>query len=482
MHIRNTELSLTPRHRCLLWIAAGVLLRLIFLVWVRPSDDDTAVYLELGHNLLHHGIYGFNTDGVILPSLIRLPGYPLFLAFCESLFSWLSPDHWLTGVFALQAIADIGTGLLLAATARRHLSPRTGEAALALSMLCPFTAAYCGIAMTESLSVFAIALGFYAMERVLEARNLDRHDHAGLCLAGIAAALAMLLRPDGVLLLLSLGFALLLPLRSLRHNLRQRLSSALLFTCIALAPLLPWTARNWHTFHVFQPLAPRYVNDPGEYVNRGFYTWLSTWSTGFSDTANVYWGISELPISEDALPPAAFDSPEQRLRTLQLIHTLNQTGSINPALDAQFAALGAERIRNHPLHHYLLIPAARALDMLLRPRTEAFYLDLYWWHYDEHPAQSIAAVSLALLNLALILAALLAFIRRSVPWTLLPASYLILRLILLATMVNPEPRYTLECFPALILAASSLLSPGPSRARQTAGNPFRSLRIHLHTS
>ena len=188
MHIRNTELSLTPRHRCLLWIAAGVLLRLIFLVWVRPSDDDTAVYLELGHNLLHHGIYGFNTDGVILPSLIRLPGYPLFLAFCESLFSWLSPDHWLTGVFALQAIADIGTGLLLAATARRHLSPRTGEAALALSMLCPFTAAYCGIAMTESLSVFAIALGFYAMERVLEARNLDRHDHAGLSLAGIAPA------------------------------------------------------------------------------------------------------------------------------------------------------------------------------------------------------------------------------------------------------------------------------------------------------
>jgi hypothetical protein len=37
-----------------------------------------------------------------------------------------------------------------------------------------------------------------------------------------------------------------------------------------------WTLRNWIQFRVFQPLAPRYLNDPGERYNAGFYRWLRT--------------------------------------------------------------------------------------------------------------------------------------------------------------------------------------------------------------
>jgi hypothetical protein len=42
--------------------------------------------------------------------------------------------------------------------------------------------------------------------------------------------------------------------------------------------------------------------------------------------------------------------------------------------------------------------------------------------------------------------------------------YLLLRCLLLATMENPEPRYTLECFPILIVAAAAAIAPGPKPA------------------
>jgi len=42
------------------------------------------------------------------------------------------------------------------------------------------------------------------------------------------------------------------------------------------------------------------------------------------------------------------------------------------------------------------------------------------------------------------------------PWIL--GGYVVLRCLLLATMENPEPRYSLECFPILIVAAGAALS------------------------
>ncbi len=62
---------------------------------------------------------------------------------------------------------------------------------------------------------------------------------------------------------------------------------------LVVLPLIPWTIRNWRTFHVFQPLAPRRVNNPGEFVAYGFYNWLRTWTVEFVSTCNVYWQAGE---------------------------------------------------------------------------------------------------------------------------------------------------------------------------------------------
>jgi hypothetical protein len=456
----------SSRKRWILWIAAGVLLRLLLIAFPRPGDDDTAVYLELGHNLLHHGVYGIAGGDSLSPSLFRLPGYPLFLATIEFFFANLWQNAWMNVVYGLQMAADLTGGVLLAAFARRFLSARAAEAALALAMLCPFTAAYAGMAMTESLSAFAVSLGLYAAGRALGAAQAGRRDGWALTLAGCAAALAMLLRPDGALLFAALAVGILgytarsrAVARGGWRALRSGLISAALFCLVALLPLVPWTWRNWSEFHVFEPLAPRHVNDPGERVNLGFYRWMRTWSVEYASTSDVFWKVGAEKIDLDDLPASAFDSPQQREQTRLLLDEYNRWNGIWPELDDGFAALAAERIRSHPLHYYLVVPVLRVADIFLRPRTEAFNLDVHWWQGSEHPGETIFAVLLGLINLGYVVLAAWAFLRRRVPWAWMLGGYLVLRCLLLGTMENPEPRYSMECFPILIVAAAAALAP-----------------------
>jgi hypothetical protein len=79
---------------------------------------------------------------------------------------------------------------------------------LAFAMLCPVTAAYTGIAMTECLSVFAVSLGVYAMGRALAAARTGCRGVSAIVLAACAAALAMMLRPDGAVLFAALAAGL----------------------------------------------------------------------------------------------------------------------------------------------------------------------------------------------------------------------------------------------------------------------------------
>ena len=468
--------SLRDRSRRVwLWIALGLVLRLLLIWFPRLTDDDTADYLELGRNLLHHGIYGLGSGDDIAPTLFRLPAYPIILAIFESLFARLWPASWITALLVAQALTDIVSGLLIASFVRRFLSPRAGEIALALAMLCPFTAAHAGIALTESFSVFALALGIYAAGCALAEISEGKRAVPMLLLAGLASAFAMLLRPDGCLEFAALAFGILW-YGSRARSIRRGISSAAIYCCATLALMLPWVARNWVQFHVFQPLAPRYLNDPGERTNTGFYLWLRTWSIEFSTTADVFWNVGSEPIDEDNIPARAFDSSDQRTRTLALIHEYNQNHSISADLDNRFAALAHERYRNHPVQTLVVVPALRVADMLLRPRTLEFNLDLYWWDWGSHPSETVLAILLGLINLFYVAAALWGFMRDRVPFAWMLGGYLIMRCLLLATMENPEPRYTIQMFPILIVAAAAAFAGKNSTAPLRATLSHRAMR------
>jgi hypothetical protein len=471
---KSVHLPRWPR-RWLLWIAAGLILRLLFIVFPRPFDDDTSDYLEFGHNLLHHGVYGITDGTSISPSLYRLPGYPIFLATFEQLFSHIWPNTWWNAVFLTQTFIDLAACLLLASFVRRHLSPHAAEITLALAALCPFTAVYCAIALTESLSIFAVALGIYAAGRAIAAEASGQRNLWAAALAGLAAALAMLLRPDGLILFVTLAGGIFwyglrppsttrLALQSSRTQTLRALAPTLPFCVVALLPLVPWTVRNWTTFHVFQPLAPRYA-DPDEFTIAGARRWLRTWTVEYVSTANVCWNFPGDTIDLADLPPRAFDSADQRATTIALIQEYDKVKSLTPHLEAAFTALADERIRAHPFRYYITLPFLRIIDMLLRPRTEAFYLDVFWWRWSEHPGQTLASAFLGLVNFFYIATALLAFLRRRVPLPVMLGSFVVLRCMLLGIMENPEPRYTLVLFPVFVVAAAAALSSAESAPR-----------------
>jgi hypothetical protein len=280
----------------------------------------------------------------------------------------------------------------------------------------------------------------------------------------------MLLRPDGVLLFVALAAGIFWYTAAARHEsrlaIRSATASTVLFCAVALFPLAPWTVRNWTVFHVFEPLAPRHVNDPGERVNLGFYRWMRTWSVEYSTTDSVFWSVGQQNIELDDLPARAFDSPQQKEETRLLFDEYNRWNGISPELDERFAALAAERIGKDPLRYYLALPILRVADMALRPRTEAFYLDISWWLWGEHPGQTILSVLLGLINLGYLGLAGWGFLRERVPLAWMLGGYLLLRCLLLGTMENPEPRYTLEFFPILIVAAAAAVAPRSGRSRK----------------
>ena len=387
------------------------------------------------------------------PTLIRLPGYPLFLGIVFAIFG----PH-LRAVLFIQALIDLLGCLLIADVARRFISERTGLITLAIAVFCPFTAAYSASGLTECLSVFCVALAIFSAAYLHSDMQQSRQRRWPLLLLAFALAYAILLRPDGVLLTFAVCTGLLFYARK-KLGLNKSLRLTTLCALLAVLPLIPWTIRNWRTFHVFQPLAPRRVNNPGEFVAYGFYNWLRTWTVEFVSTNNVYWQAGEHPIDIANLPSRAFDSPQQYEQTRALLADYNLNHTLTPALDARFQQLATARIAAHPFRQYLQVPLIRIADMWFRPRTETFAINAFWWRFHDHPRESILAAFLALLNLALVTAAVIGFLRGRVPIPLILLLYILARCALISTMENPEPRYTLEAFPILFLCAGAAFYP-----------------------
>ena len=174
----------------------------------------------------------------------------------------------------------------------------------------------------------------------------------------------------------------------------------------------------------------------------------------------IYWNVPGDKIDPDKLPSRAIDSAAQRDATLALIADYNESHDLTPELDSRFGELAAQRIREHPIRYYVLLPTLRIADMWLRPRTELLPSDPRWWEFNDEPKGSIMAVVAGVLNLAYVGVALLAIVWRfsAIRYAGLLLAFVVLRSAFLGTIENPEPRYTLECYPVVILLASALFN------------------------
>ena len=180
-------------------LAFGLMLRLWMLHWVFDVPSDSLNYGGIAKNLLLHGRYALTADGEIYPTLIRLPGYPLFLAACFRVFGM--ENYWAGA--CVQIALDLAGCLLLADFTRlaargvrsgsEGFARRAALATLWLAALCPFTASYTALPLAEAPTLFVLALAMDAMARFRERPRL-----ASAVAFTFAVTAATLLRPDGV--------------------------------------------------------------------------------------------------------------------------------------------------------------------------------------------------------------------------------------------------------------------------------------------
>jgi len=431
----------------------------LFLVFRFPAVvDDSRLYADIAKNWLHHGVYGITNSGIVMPTLSRLPGYPAFLAVIFAIFG---VDNF-RAVLLVQVLFDLATCFLIADIARRMFSGRAAKAAFLLAAICPFLANYAAAALTETLEIFFTALALDLALRGLATGEAEGNSRPAWIGCGLAIGGGILLRPDGGLLLAAVGLYLLwLLVRNLRsrQTSRQLITAGLLVAVCALAPLIPWTLRNLHTLHKLEPLAPRYANDSDEPLMIGFNRWVKTWMADYVSVEEIYWNVPGDDIEVARLPRRAFDSAQQRELTSQLFIGYNSGHNMSPELDARFAALAAERIRAAPLRYYVWLPALRVADMWLRPRSELFPSDPRWWEFNDDRRWLAISLGFGLINLIYVLMGAAGLVRSREFFGIgLFVLFLMLRSVFLGSLENPEPRYTLECYPAVIILASALFS------------------------
>ncbi|MGC1374399.1 MAG: glycosyltransferase family 39 protein [Candidatus Sulfotelmatobacter sp.] len=444
---------------------------MLFVLRFPGIVDDSRLYANIALNWLQHGVYGITNSGKIVPTLSRLPGYPAFLA---AIFAIFGANNF-RAVLLIEVLFDLGTCFLIGDMARRMFSDRAAKAAFLLAALCPFLANYAAAALTESLEIFFTALALnFALRGLYQLRDTtgsgSKSGASAWLGCGLSIGACILLRPDGGILLVSIAACLFYALlrRIVESRTKEFLSAswrgaarlfipAVLLFFGALAPLIPWTVRNLHTLHRFEPLAPRYANDSDEPLMPGFNRWTKTWIAEYVSVEEIYWNVPGDSINLDQLPSRAFDSPQQREETAQLFAEYNQDRDITPELDARFASLAAERIRDSPARYYIWLPALRITDMWLRPRTALLPSDPRWWEFNDAAPWLAVSIVFGLVNLFYVGAALFGFLRsRQVLGVGLLFLFVALRSLFLGTLENPEPRYTLECYPVVIVAAAAL--------------------------
>lgn len=466
-------------------LACGLVLRMWMLHWLFDVDGDSLIYGGIAKNLLLYSRYALaRSNGAIHPTLIRLPGYPFFLAACFRLFGM--ENYWAAA--CVQVTLGLAGCLLLADFARlaargvdgadAGFARRAALATLWLAALCPFTASYAALPMAEAPTLFVLALAMDAM-----ARFRERPRWASALAFTFAVTGAMLLRPEGALAAFAfVPVMLLAPRRSPRSRPAgmeewkpgrsqppaQFFRMAVVCTLMAVAPFAAWTWRNWRVFHVFEPLAPRMAMDPGEETYPGWERWVKSWCLDFASTYQIYWNVPDQPLEISQLPNRAFDSPAQWAETAALARDYNtHDEELTPALDARFNKLAAQRIAAHPLRYYVWLPLGRLSDMWLRPRVEILPIDLDWWVYAHHHAETVFSWFYAALNALFLLLAAIGLWLRPRYWKPLLA-YMVLRSALLLTVEAPETRYTIECFPMLVALAGIAIAAG---LRRPAPNP-----------
>jgi len=460
-------------------VCLALAIRLTFAL-AMPSDepDDGRMYSLFAHNIIANGVYSNDEEAPFNATYVRVPGYPLFLAAIYSVFG----DGNNTAVRVVQALLDTGTCLLVALVALTW-SPRAWDtdrrqraalAALALAAVCPFVAIYVTTILTETLTC-ALGMGVLLCASIALRDGGPRRLWA---LTGVLGGMMTMVRPESGLYVAAVGLALLATFGDCPQWGKVFWNGTVLSAGF-LAVLAPWTIRNAMLFKTFEPLNPRTLSMPGEFAAEGYAVWLRSWIDHPRYVGPLLFAVDRDPINITKVPDRAFDSPAEREEVASLFRRYNTPGSpadadeeghvplvgMTPEIDAAFADIGRARAARHPFRHYVILPAKRAIMLWFDPHADYYPFGGYlfpWESLDPDRNQRFWLPLFVALTLTWTLAGWLGALALwrapdSRQWLLLAALVIVPRLILLASMENPEPRYTMEFFPVITVLAGCAL-------------------------
>jgi len=475
----------------------------LFIALRLPNDepDDGRVYSQIARNMLEQHVYSIESQAPYTPTLIRLPGYPLFVAAIYAVFGHGNN----TAVRVAQAVLDTLTCLLIAWVVFEWSRKQwAAMIALALAAVCPFTAIYVATILTEAptnfLAVAMVLTATFAFKATVRRRVL-----AWWIVTGLLAGVAVFFRPDSGLFAAAIGLTLMIS--SLR-KFREATLQAAVFSIAFCLVLVPWTIRNWRLFHVFQPLSPAHAEMPGEFVPRGYLLWVRTWLDDQRYVAPALWAMDTRQIHVEDFPARAFDSKEERDRVAALFEKYNHPDGeeadeqqsadddqgddsssdegdepeeepepeehpepadanveMTPDIDAGFAQIGQERVAHSRLRYYVVLPLKRAMTLWFDTHSQYYpfngeLLPLEDLDHDIHQQYwlPLFAGLTGIYTLLGVIGGWLLWRSGDRRWLLLAALMIFLRLGFFATLENPEPRYTVELFPFLILVGAAGLA------------------------
>lgn len=411
----------------------------LYLASFLPNDEpnDGKVYAQIARNLLEQRVYSHATELPYEPSLIRLPGYPLFLV---SIY-FASGHSNNRAVRVVQAVTDtIACGVVGLIAYIWEADPKrkrlAGSFALALAAICPFTAIYVATILTEIPTIFLAVTMLLSATLAFQTKSWRRSIVLWIA-TGVIGGLAVLLRPDSGLFVASIGLTFVgatasrirkhreLGLsRDLRRFVPQSGGLLLVFALGFSLVLVPWTIRNYRVFHLFQPLAPAHAEMPGEFVPRGYLKWVRTWIEDQRDIGPALWSLDEQTIKLSDFPEQAFASRAEQETVAALIDKYNhpvdseaaetsaesktdenskgdepgdgaessnaaekeeddgqskdveeQNVEMTPEIDAGFEVLARSRIAKNPLRYYLVLPFKRALNLWFDTHSQYYPFD-----------------------------------------------------------------------------------------------------------
>src|SRR6202044_3054010 len=147
-------------------LVAGLCLRLFFVLRFPANSGDTVLYEQMASNWLLHHVYAMDVGGQITPVDLRMPGYPIFLAIVYAITGktgdaahlWLMLVQVFVDLFSCVLIAALAAILALMVSEQAP-ARRVFVAGIWLAALCPFTANYTAVTVTEGFALFFTAGG-----------------------------------------------------------------------------------------------------------------------------------------------------------------------------------------------------------------------------------------------------------------------------------------------------------------------------------